>query len=352
MEDSPAKRRKISPRTSVPINAPTPPSRIPVRTDGATTTPGRPSFASPTKASISRHNPQLLNAPSTAGTAARMGSRGRNLDDVFAKALGQKTGLERGDTGNSNGDTEGSTTQENEPRDEARPQTPSFRAGMAGRPRRLSRSPVKQPESAFKPSERFETIVKAVEEAKVDPFQKRAGLRRSPPAGSQEVGMSQESANPLDGPNPFQKTTRLRLSPPAASQERTMSQESANPLDGPNPFQPRTTGLRRSNPSASQERHISQENATFPNDPFSPQKRVLRRSPPTASQDVQVVRSQDSANPLDGPNPFQRTNGLRSQTPRHPRKYPSSKRVLTHKLDLAHSKRGVWCAHLPRSHSR
>jgi hypothetical protein len=198
MESSPSKRRKTSPTTSVPIDAPTTPSRIPVRKDGAKTTPGRPSFASPTKASLARHNPQLLREPaSSARTAA--GSRGRNLDDIFARALGEaQPSIERNDGAGEEG-TEDSTTQENEIPEEGRSlNTRSFRGGLSAKPRRMSRSP-------FKPFKPFETMVAAVEQQNINPFQK-TGLRRSPIALPQEEPVSQEAANP------FQKRG-LRRSP-------------------------------------------------------------------------------------------------------------------------------------------
>ncbi|KAH8179101.1 hypothetical protein LIA77_00620 [Sarocladium implicatum] len=57
MEESPPKRRRTSPRTSQPI----PQASTPGRDQTAPTQRNqRPSFASPTKASISRYNPQIL----------------------------------------------------------------------------------------------------------------------------------------------------------------------------------------------------------------------------------------------------------------------------------------------------
>lgn len=67
MQSSPAKRRKLSPPLPSTTNAPSTPSRIPLPRDAVRTTPGRPSFASPTKASLSRHNPHLLARSASAG---------------------------------------------------------------------------------------------------------------------------------------------------------------------------------------------------------------------------------------------------------------------------------------------
>ena len=188
--DSPAKRRKTSPTTSVPIDAPTTPSRIPVpRQDGAKSLPGRPSFASPTKASIARHNPQLLKRPSSSGSGAeRPESRGK-VEDIFAKALGETrptvegrtvvTGEDRQRTG-----SEGSTTQGSN--DASRAETPaagqaatqsaqSVGGGLSAKPRRMSRSPVKQ---SIKPAGTGKEPSEETQKP-VNPFQKR-GLRRSP----------------------------------------------------------------------------------------------------------------------------------------------------------------------------
>ncbi|KAI9827842.1 MAG: hypothetical protein M1832_004331 [Thelocarpon impressellum] len=58
MESQPAKRRKTSPTTSVPVDAPTTPPRG---------TPRRASFLSPTRASLARFNPTLLPRPASVG---------------------------------------------------------------------------------------------------------------------------------------------------------------------------------------------------------------------------------------------------------------------------------------------
>ncbi|KAE8453641.1 hypothetical protein EG329_009152 [Mollisiaceae sp. DMI_Dod_QoI] len=227
MADSPAKRRKTSPTTSVPVDAPATPSRIPVpiaRQDAAKPSSARrPSFASPTKASLARHNPQLLNRPSSSGLGSeRPGSRGRNLHDVFAKALGEAqpaaelsviTGSDR-DAAKSM-----STTQENEPQAfdgfmaQARATTPKSRntkpigGGLSTKPRRLSRSPVKRPE---KPPTMYPASDPAKDLPKdFNPFQKK-GLRRSPVPGQAEIPVPpEEEQQSID---PFRKTG-LRRSP-------------------------------------------------------------------------------------------------------------------------------------------
>jgi hypothetical protein len=238
MESSPSKRRKTSPTTSVPIDAPATPSRIPVLKDGAKALSGRPSFASPTKASIARHNPQLLNRPSSSGTGAeRPSSRGRNLEDVFARALGGVRPSVEGRDGILNeerAESLGSTTQENEAPEEER-RTPgavshpsrrrslSVGGGLSAKPRRISRSPAKQTTKNFSSTQ---AGIGASEEPQTDinPF-KKTGLRRSPIA-SQEPRTQQENINP------FQKRG-LRRSPissqPLAPLEQTNSQGGEQP---------------------------------------------------------------------------------------------------------------------------
>ncbi|PMD48485.1 hypothetical protein L207DRAFT_505515 [Hyaloscypha variabilis F] len=221
MADSPAKRRKTSPTTSVPVDAPATPSRIPVpRQDGAKTMPGRPSFASPTKASLAKHHPQLLNRPSSSGSGSgRPGSRGKDLQNVFAKALGETqssvggpsviTGEER-----ERSQAEGATTQENELLVERetgtrRATTPNARnarsvgGGLSAKPRRMSRSPMKQPAKVADESSNGNL---AQDQEEINPFQKR-GLRRSPVSSQAEVPVQEN----LD---PFRKTG-LRRSPVA-----------------------------------------------------------------------------------------------------------------------------------------
>lgn len=246
MESSPSKRRKTSPTTSVPIDAPTTPSRIPIPKNGARTLPDRPSFASPTKASIARHNPQLLNRPSSSGTGAeRSGSRGRNLDDVFARALQKvRPSIEGRDaiSGDEGAGSLGSTTQENEDPQEDR-KTPvavqssarrslSVGGGLTAKPRRMSRSPAKQMPKSFGSTTADATAGGELQE-NFNPF-RRAGLRRSPVA-SQEVQVPEEDINP------FQKRG-LRRSPiasqPLQTIEQTNDQGAAEPAVSTTPTAP------------------------------------------------------------------------------------------------------------------
>ncbi|ESZ97475.1 hypothetical protein SBOR_2164 [Sclerotinia borealis F-4128] len=214
-DNTPSRRSK----TPIPAanDVPPTPSRIPVPTQSSAR---YPSFASPTKASLSRHNPQLLaRATSTGPEVGRSPSRGR-VQDVFDRALGNTPQGERGRSVTSGAKRPilGSTT---EGRDDAITRTPtrarSVGGGMASKPRRLSRSPTKRPpiasetpRSNFKPAAEFENI-----QGIANPF-KKTGLRRSPIPGqsSQPMAASQEEQS-HDDINPFKKTG-LRRSPSAA----------------------------------------------------------------------------------------------------------------------------------------
>lgn len=219
MESSPSKRRKLSPTTSIPVDATVTPSRIPIPKDTTKTLPHRPSFASPTKASIARYNPQLLKPPSS--VRSRSGSPARNLNNAFAKALGHENPSEKqdGTSGREATTSLGSTTVENDNTKEDRATAvgaqskPRISIGsrMSGKPRRMSRSPIKKtpkgPNSAGE-----DTGVGQDFQAILNPF-KKTGLRRSPLA-SQEVQSQELEPQETEKTdfNPFQKRG-LRRSP-------------------------------------------------------------------------------------------------------------------------------------------
>ncbi|KAG9237107.1 hypothetical protein BJ875DRAFT_370642 [Amylocarpus encephaloides] len=257
MHRTPPKRRKLSPTTSIPINVPTTPSRAPVQDDGAQTSARRPSYAAPTQASISKHNPQLLRKPllSGAGTA----SKGRNLDDSFARALGE--GTPSNDEGSTAGErdrrpqSQGSITRS---RDGSaaldRPTTPSANSfkstGFLAKPRRLSRSPVKSPRKPQESTTNLDTGETNGKEAQENPFQKRSGLRRSPtssqvdppPVNSQE-NIGQIGTHP--GISPFRKGA-LRRSPVMAIPQLV---ETAQDRDDRNDGPPETPNAPKVGPS-------------------------------------------------------------------------------------------------------
>lgn len=214
MADNTPSRRSKTPVP--PTGVPPTPSRIPVPTQSSSR---YPSFASPTKASLARHNPQLIaRATSTGPEARRSPSKGR-VQDVFDRALGNTPRGERGRSVTSDAErlAPGSSLKG---RDDTITRTPtrarSVGGGMASKPRRMSRSPAKRPigtetpRSNFKPAAEFENI-----EGITNPF-KKAGLRRSPlPGQSSQPAAAEQEEQPQDDINPFKKTG-LRRSPPAA----------------------------------------------------------------------------------------------------------------------------------------
>ncbi|KAK0122652.1 hypothetical protein ONS96_009690 [Cadophora gregata f. sp. sojae] len=308
MADSAAKRRKTSPTTSIPIDAPTTPSRIPgPRKNGPQSASRRPSFASPTKASLSRHNPQLLKRPASSGGS---GSQGKNLQDVFAKALGEQQPATGANSAVSGDDRDGtksmSTTQENDPSayDSLLTKTPPrarskgpIGGGLSSKPRRLSLSPSKRTER--------QPVAFPVANSLPDdfnPFQKK-GLRRSPISSSAETPLPTTQEPALeDSFNPFKKTG-LRRSPIAAQPQPMLSQPletafrvsptapdppTARPENITEPFSP-TKKLRRS-PVIPAPVRGALENVP---EPFSPTKR-LRRSPVVA----EAVRTGLGSSPI------------------------------------------------------
>ncbi|KAG0649908.1 hypothetical protein D0Z07_3691 [Hyphodiscus hymeniophilus] len=198
MDSSPSKRRKTSQTTPVPGDAPTTPSRIPVRIQPLSV---RPSFASPTKASLSKHHPQLLRRSSSVGAGAeRPGSRGRDIQDVFAKALaGPRPSIEGSGTPLAR-DVVAIT-----PRGSAHRRARSDGGGLSAKPRRMSRYPFKHTPKAI---EQQRNAVEELQENIDNPFIKR-GLRRSPPAGSQTGVLQDLQEHDI---NPFEKRG-LRRSP-------------------------------------------------------------------------------------------------------------------------------------------
>lgn len=197
MEASAPKRRKTSPTSSVPVN----------ESDGAASSDSitrrssrlkRPSFASPTKASLARSNPGILqrrssakddsqNEPPTALAASEPGSPTSAHDseqDLVSAQLehDSETGRQRDARSNET---------DNAPAN--RRTSPVRRAGGS-----LSMRPKKSPN---KPSPRPLPPPSAEEEELIDPFKGRR-LRRSPPPG---VLPHVEPKEPELPPTPTQK---------------------------------------------------------------------------------------------------------------------------------------------------
>jgi hypothetical protein len=230
MESSPAKRRKTSPTTSVPVNAPSTPSRIPVLSQGAQILPSRPSYASPTKASLARHNPQLLTRPSSAGPGAeRPGSRGNTQD-----AATEPTSIAQANTNEqSGGESEslGSTTQGSndlpasaetpapitQPTTQRR-STRSTRGDLSAKPKRMSHTSAKQTEKADESIESAsgEKQAGAELEEPSNPFQK-AGLRRSPVISHAVAPVEPSTSRPQEEPELPPTPTQRGLDDPVVT---------------------------------------------------------------------------------------------------------------------------------------
>ncbi|CAG8974503.1 hypothetical protein HYALB_00009038 [Hymenoscyphus albidus] len=317
MEHSPAKRRKTSPTTSLPINAPTTPSRIPVlRRDGDKTPTSRPSFASPTKASFSRHNPQLLSRPTSSGAGSGKPGGKEEIDGLFAKFLG----------GNPAGSEDLGVTEEPERASSqgatgqgvgtalgtSRPVTPRGKKSVVtGKPRRRSQSPMKSPVKVqnFTGTSNVPDIYRG--DLPDNPFQKKGGLRRSPTTSQGDaIPNSNPSQDIPSDINPFQKRTGLRRSPissqPVSSQQPEVEKEVQQQPETPPMPKP---ALRRSpvilQPPAQPDSAIAQLGG-FPG--ISPVRRgALRRSPVIAvTQPLEPVPSDDA--PLENEPELERPN--------------------------------------------
>ncbi|KAI1427811.1 hypothetical protein F5Y12DRAFT_119727 [Xylaria sp. FL1777] len=199
MEASAPKRRKTSPTTSVPVNE----SNEPASSDSATRRSSRlnrPSFASPTKASLARSNPEILQrrvpsrpnksqrdeelpAPAASEPDSPTSDHGSVSDLVTAQLEHEsETGRLQRDEGGGN---DNAIAQ--------RPKSPvrTTGKGLSIRPRRAPNKP--SPRPLPPPS--------AEEEELIDPFKGRR-LRRSPPPGVLPVVEPQEPELP---PTPTQK---------------------------------------------------------------------------------------------------------------------------------------------------
>ncbi|KAI0390740.1 hypothetical protein F5Y17DRAFT_42548 [Xylariaceae sp. FL0594] len=180
METSAPKRRKTSPTTSVPTDG----FNEPASSDSATRRSSRlnrPSFASPTKASLARSNPDVLQR--------RVSQRSSPVKDSPSVRVSSQAPA---------ASEPGSQHSENDGRDVAEAPaegatTPSRIAG-GGTYRKSGRSPIK-------PSPRPLPPPSAEEEELIDPFKGRR-LRRSPPPG---VLPRVEPEEPELPPTPTQK---------------------------------------------------------------------------------------------------------------------------------------------------
>ncbi|KAI1430549.1 hypothetical protein GGR50DRAFT_684522 [Xylaria sp. CBS 124048] len=190
MEESAPKRRKTSPTTSVSVDESGESSAGSAARRSSRL--ARPSFASPTRASLARSNPDVLERRT-------LSREGRHNEEPSVPAASEPEGL----TSNRGNETNPAT---------ARPETES----EGGRPQggnkpgsgveRLVRTPggklpLKQKRSPEKPSPRPLPAPSAEEEELIDPFKGRK-LRRSPPPGVLPKVLPEEPELP---PTPIQQ---------------------------------------------------------------------------------------------------------------------------------------------------
>lgn len=177
METSAAKRRKLSPRAAVAVDH-QPESTTPGNSPPERIT--RASYASPTKSSLSRHNPDILSRRKPPVRRSHAADAGR--DNTVVPPLGSDDEQLRGN--------QRASTLQRSMEDDAQPEnatdklsrSPARRLGgsMASRPRRSPAKPTPRPLPARGPEDDEEII---------DPFMRR-GLRRSP------TGVHSEAAVP------------------------------------------------------------------------------------------------------------------------------------------------------------
>ncbi|KAM3086812.1 hypothetical protein ACMFMG_000934 [Clarireedia jacksonii] len=326
MADETPSRRSKTPVPSAEI--PPTPSRIPVPTQ-----PARPfsSFASPTKASLARHNPQLLarQVPTGPDIDASV-NRGR-LQDIFDRALGNTPQSGRGRT---TGDRP--ILGRNNDGNNATPSRTPTRArsaggGMASKPRRMSRSPAKRlPTAGGTPRSNFKPVPAPAFEGIANPFQKK-GLRRSPvPGQSSQPTIDFQAEQLPEDFNPFKKTG-LRRSPPAATPTEIVESSLATGVDGEvsttpkEPPPPQAMSFNAGLPKTTDEivirsRALSEPEASQPSPPTgSPEI-----AEPTDIVDNNVVEETIPASPIEPPTTAQSEESFDIGTPNAPNELPST----------------------------
>src|SRR5277367_1614386 len=197
MASSPAKRRKLSPEPTIPKSAPSTPTRLPGPRDAIQASINRPSFASPTKASLSRHNPQLLARPRSAApgeqrssskenelpTATLFVTPSKNMD-AEAAVQGSQNPRMVGEDVNKEAQPEVGAPISGQPTPQGRAAR-SAGGSLSAPPRRGSRTPGKAiskvPDSADRQAKSAKGNEAVLGDKAIPPVPFRsAGLRRSP----------------------------------------------------------------------------------------------------------------------------------------------------------------------------
>lgn len=257
MAPSPSKRRKLSPTAPNSRSVPVTPNPAQVARDGAQTMNSRPSFASPTKASIARHNPQLLVRPTSTGPGDERSAGAENVppeerskETLFvtptkvhsmdANVVPPQThganldGVDRTPRPDGGATTPGKPTLGRETRSSA--------GGLGAAPRRRSRTPGKEMPRAgalvggsVNSTKRKEIEQPSTTEKAVTPILFRSGgLRRSPvaPQGV-EAAQALQAQEPPEPELPLTPTERGLTDPvvttPATGIHNTPSKRPKRP---------------------------------------------------------------------------------------------------------------------------
>ena len=245
MSQSPAKRRKLSPEPRL----------------NATPTADRyPSFASPTRSSIARVAPQLLERRSMENDAPiqRTGALARTPPGAQPSLFVTQS-------------SQGASQDQNTPLRPLRrsPRSGGLRGGMASAPRRPSRSPQKAPPTPRAPDifdEPPPDPIAPIDLGLADPFQKRPALRRSPPPGAAPAA-AQGAAPVAPEPqiDPFRRGGLRRSGGGVAAPVVQGVPAAAPESDIANPFEKR--GLRRSDARAVSESMVAMPPPLLPTQP-------------------------------------------------------------------------------------
>jgi hypothetical protein len=185
MASSPPKRRKTSPTTSIPVDA-TPQRKEPSVVDAPHTAPDRASFLSPTKASLARFNPGLLERPKSAVRERQLDTPTSEIP-AAANGVGKETANGHGEASSAVGMTRGVVEKQN---GENSP-PPSTTIGSPGR---KTRSMSKQgPRASPRRRSQASLGLSPLPEETVEPLATASG------SVAQTVGENGEAQSPSEG---------------------------------------------------------------------------------------------------------------------------------------------------------
>ncbi|KAJ3960679.1 hypothetical protein N0V92_002690 [Colletotrichum tropicale] len=299
MEESAPKRRRTSPRLSrerdeannestTPPDPPPPRSLIP--------RPRRPSFASPTRSSLSRTNPDILRRRSLSPSKPAAENATQSTQDAREGSAAQSQ--ESGPSLTSKPARPRTSLFEPEPTptesplgSPARRLPSSSRAGLSGalasRPRRSSGKPVPRP-----------LPEPELEEEEINPFARR-GLRRSPPTGvipQRSQPEPEPEPEPELPPTPTQRgqADPVVTTPPAGIHDtpskrkrRPASPSKSSPLKQP-PLRPPEFSQKTKDPSKKAPPTVTREKS-----PSKPAKKTRTRKGPAGTHEARQIPAPD-----------------------------------------------------------